>query len=50
MIHNVVLVSVLQKSDSVIRVHKSILSQILSPVRLLQSSLWCTVGLVGSPC
>ena len=48
MTHNVVLVSGIQKSDSVINIHVSILFQILFPFRLLQSieqrSLWYTVG------
>ena len=48
MINTVVLVSGVQQSDSVIRIHVSILFQILFPVRLLhhieQSSLCCTVG------
>ena len=46
MINNVVLVSGIQRSDSVI--HASILFQILFPFRLLQSteqsSLCCTLG------
>ena len=48
MINNVVIVSGVQQSDSVIRIHVSILFQILSPFRLLcntaQSSLCYTVG------
>ena len=48
MINDVVLVSGVQQSDSVIHIHVSILSQILFPVRLLQnieqSSLCYTVG------
>ena len=48
MINNVVLVSGVQQSDSVIHIHVSILFQILFPVRLLQniekSSLCYTVG------
>ena len=49
MISNVVLVSDVQESDSVIYIHVSILFQILFPFRLLQnieqSSLCYTVGL-----
>ena len=37
MINNVVLVSDIQQSDSVIHVHVSILFQVLFPFRLLQS-------------
>ena len=48
MINNVVLVSGVQQSDSVINIHISILFQILFPFRLLhnieQSSLCYTVG------
>ena len=48
MINNVVLVSGVQPSDSVIRIHISIPFQILFPFRLLQSieqsSLCYTVG------
>ena len=48
MINNIVLVSGVQQSDSVIRIHISILFQILFPFRLLknieQSSLCYTVG------
>ena len=48
MIKNVVLVSGIEQSDSVIHIHVSILFQILFPVRLLQnveqSSLCYTVG------
>ena len=48
MINNVVLVSGVQQSDSVIHIHVSILFQILFPFRLLQnieqSSLCYTVG------
>ena len=48
LIYSVVLVSAVQKSDSVIRIHVSILFQILFPFRLLQSieqSFLCyTVG------
>ena len=48
MINNVVLVSGVQQSDSVIHIHVSILFQILFPFRLLQnieqSSLCSTVG------
>ena len=48
MIYNVVLVSGVQQSDSVIHTHISILFQILFPYRLLQStgesSLCYTVG------
>ena len=48
MIYNVVLVSGVQQSDSVIHIHVSILFQILFPFRLLQSveqsSLCYTVG------
>ena len=48
MINNVVIVSGVQQSDSVVHVHVSILFQILFPVRLLhnieQSSLCSTVG------
>ena len=48
MINNVVLVSGVQQSDSVIRIHVSILFQILFPFRLLQNieqhSLCYTVG------
>ena len=48
MINNVVIVSGVQQSDSVIHIHVSILFQILSPFRLLynieQSSLCYTVG------
>ena len=47
-ISNVVLVSGVQKSDSVVRIHASILFQVLFPFRLLQnieqSSLCYTVG------
>ena len=47
MINNAVLVSGVQKSDSIIHMHVSILSQILFTVRLLcnveQSSLWYTI-------
>ena len=46
--NNVVLVSVVQQSDSVIHIHVSILLHILFPIRLLlnveQSSLCYTVG------
>ena len=38
MINNVVLVSGVQQSDSVIHTHVSILFQILSPFRLLQNT------------
>ena len=48
MINNVVLVSGVQQSDSVIRIHVSTLFQVLSPFRLSQnieqSSLCYTVG------
>ena len=48
MINNVVLVSGVQQSDSVIHIHVSILFKILFPFRLLhnneQSSLCYTVG------
>jgi len=48
LINNVVLVSGLQQSDSVIHTHVSIHFQILFPYRLLQnikqSSMCCTVG------
>ena len=48
LINNVVLVSGVQQSDSVIHIHVSILFQILFPFRLLhnteQSSLCYTVG------
>ena len=48
MINNVVLVSGVQESDSVIHIHVSILFQILFPFRLLQSieqsSLCCIVS------
>ena len=48
MINNVVLVSGVQTSDSVLHIHVSILFQILFPFRLLQSidqsSLCYTVG------
>ena len=48
MINNVVLVSGVQQSDSLIHIHISILSQILFPFRLLQNieqhSLCYTVG------
>ena len=48
MINNVVMVSGVQQSDSVIHIHVSILFQILFPLRLLQnieqSSLCYTVG------
>ena len=48
LINNVVLVSGVQQSDSVIHVHVSILFQILFPIRLLhnieQSSLCYTLG------
>ena len=48
MINNVVLVSGVQQSDSVIHIHVSILFQILFPFRLLQnieySALCYTVG------
>ena len=48
MINNVVLVSGVQQSDSVLYIHVFILFQIISPVRLLQnteqSSLCYTVG------
>ena len=48
MINNVVLVSGVQQSDSVIHIHVSILFRILFPFRLLQniepSSLSYTVG------
>ena len=48
LIDNIVLVSGVQQSDSVIRIHVSILFQILFPFRLLQSieqsSLCYTVG------
>ena len=48
MINNVVLVSGIQQSDSVIHIHVSILFRIISPFRLLQSieqsSLCYTVG------
>ena len=48
MINNVVIVSGVQQSDSVIHIHVSILFQILFPFRLLhhigQNSLCYTVG------
>ena len=48
MINNVVIVSGVQQSDSVLHIHVSILFQILFPFRLLhnieQSSLCYTVG------
>ena len=48
MIYNVVLVSGVQQSDSVMHIHVSILFQILFPFRLLQnidqSSLYYAVG------
>ena len=48
MINNVVLVSGVQQSDSVIHIHVTILFKILFPFRLLQnieqSSLYYTVG------
>ena len=48
LINNVVLVSGVQQSDSVIHIHVSILFQILFPIRLLQNieqnSLCYTVG------
>ena len=48
LINNVVIVSGVQQSDSVIHVHVSIVFQILFPFKLLhdmeQSSLCCTVG------
>ena len=48
LINNVVLVSGVQQSDSVIHIHVSILFQVLFPLRLLQnielSSLCYTVG------
>ena len=48
LINNVVLVSGVQQSDSVIHIHVSLLFQILFPIRLLQnieqSSLCYTVG------
>ena len=47
-VNNVVLVSGVEQSDSVIRIHVSILSQIIFPFRLLQNiedrSLCYTVG------
>ena len=50
---NVVLVSGVQQSDSVIHICVPILFQVLFPFRLLQntkrSSLYYTVGLVGYP-
>ena len=49
MINNILLVSGVHHSDSVIRIHESILFQIIFPFRLLQnseqSSLWYTAGL-----
>ena len=50
MINNVVLVSAVQQSDSVIHIHVSILFQILFPFRLLQNieqSSLCYIVLVG---
>ena len=51
LINNVVLVSGVQQSDSVTHIHVSVLSQILFPIRLLQSieqgSLCYTVGPCG---
>ena len=48
LINNIVLISNIQQSDSVIHVHASVLFQILFPVRLLQnieqSSLCYTIG------
>ena len=48
MINNILLVSGVQQSDSVIHMHKAILFQVLFPYRLLQnieqSSLCYTVG------
>ena len=38
LIYNVVLVSGIQQSDSVLHIHMSILFQILFPYRLLQST------------
>ena len=53
MINNVVLVSGVQQSDSVLHIHVSILFQILFPYRPLQSiehtSLCYTVGLCPAP-
>ena len=53
LINNVVLVSGVQQSDSVIYIQVSILFQILLPFRLLcnieQSSLCCIVGLCWLP-
>ena len=53
MINNAVLLSGVQRNDSVVHIHLSILFKILFPFRLLcnieQSSLCYTAGLVGYP-
>ena len=48
MIYDAVVISGVQKSDSAIHIHVSILFQILSPYRLLKSIEWASqVALVG---
>ena len=48
--NNVVLVSDVHWSDSVIHIHTSILFQILFPFRLLQSIEQCSLGCTVGPC
>ena len=50
LINNVVLVSGVQQSDSVIHIHVSILFQILFPPRLLQNIEQCSLCYTVGPC
>ena len=50
LIDNVVLVSGVQQSDSVIHIHVSILFQIIFPLRLLQNIEQSSLCSTGGPC
>ena len=50
MINSVVLVSGVQQSDSVIRIHVSVLFQILFPIRLSQSTEQSSLCYTVGPC
>ena len=50
MINNVVLVSGVQQSDSIIHIHVSILFQILFPFRLLHNIEWSSLCYTVGPC